>query len=380
MRKRNLVMVVLLAVAVCFGALSVSSVLAKEFIANNFFPDKHPLAKYPYVEWAKDLEKASGGKLKAKIFTGTVLLEPRAGLSGVRDGVAQVGYHAAMYTPADLPVANALQETGFSYSDPLVAMVAVTEFSMTDPEQMAEWKKAGIVFGGGYCTPGYCLMCTQPVRDMKEVKGKKLRTSGAANSRWAESVGAVPVNVPSSEMYTGLEKGSIDCATNVVSDLKDRSLWDVAKHTTMISLGMYWGGWEWGWNRDYWNKELTADERRIIFDVSAQAIANLYVGYQKAMDDALAQAAEHKVNVYQPSADLLASLGHFNTANRSEMVKMAREKYKIQDPEALFARFEKVMKKWQSRFAQVDRKDAAAIGKIIKEELYDKIDAATYGK
>jgi TRAP-type C4-dicarboxylate transport system substrate-binding protein len=285
-----------------------------------------------------------------------------------------------MYTPADLPVANALQETGFSYSDPLVAMVAVTEFSMTDPEQLAEWKKVGIVFGGGYSTPGYCLMCTKPVRDMEEIKGKKLRTSGAANSRWAESVGAVPVNVPSSEMYTGLEKGSIDCATNVVSDLKDRSLWDVAKHTTLISLGMYWGGWEWGWNRDYWNKELTADERRIIFNVSAQAIANLYVGYQKAMDDALAQAAEHKVNVYQPSADLLASLESFNTANRSEVVKMAREKYKIQDPEALFSRFEKVIKKWQSRFAQVDRKDAAAIGKIIKEELYDKIDAATYGQ
>ena len=380
MRKRNLALVVLLTVTLCFGVLSVSSVLAKEFIANTFFPDKHPLAKYGFVDWAKDLEKASGGKLKAKVFTGTVLLEPRAGLSGVRDGVAQVGYHAAMYTPADLPVANALQETGFSYSDPLVAMVAVTEFSMTDPEQLAEWKKAGIVFGGGYCTPGYCLMCTQPVRNMAEVKGKKLRTSGAANSRWAESVGAVPVNVPSSEMYTGLEKGSLDCATNVVSDLKDRSLWDVSKHATLISLGMYWGGPEWGWNRDYWNKELTADERRIIFNVTAQAIANLYVGYQNAIQKALDEAKAHKVNIYDPAADLLVSLDTFIAANKSEVVKMAREKYKIENPEALFARFEKVMNKWQARFAQVDRKDAAAIGKIIKEELYDKIDAATYGQ
>ena len=380
MRMRKRVSVAFVVAAACCVALTVSSALAKEFIANTFFPDKHPLAKYCYIEWAKDLEKASGGKLKAKVFTGTVLLEPRANLSGVRDGVAQVAYQAAMYTPADLPLANALQETGFAYSDPLVAMVAVTEFSMTNPQQLAEWKKAGIVYGGGYCTPGYCLMCTQPVRDMNEVKGKKLRTSGAANSRWAESVGAVPVNVPSSEMYTGLEKRSIDCATNVVSDLKDRSLWDVAKHTTLISLGMYWGGPKWGWNRDYWNSKLTAEERRIIFDVTAQAMANVYVGYQKAIDEALNQSAEHKVNIYEPGADLLQSLDRFNEANRSEVIKMVREKYKIENPEPLLAEFAALNKKWQERFAQIDRKDAMAIGKIIKEELYDKIDAATYGR
>lgn len=380
MRKRNLGMVLLLAVAVCFGTLGVSSVQAKEFIGNNFFPAQHPLAKYPLVQWAEDLEEASGGKLKVKVFTGTVLLEPRAGLSGVRDGVAQVGYHAAMYTPADLPVANAIQETGFSYTDPLVANVAVTEFSMTDPEQLAEWKKAGIVYGGGYCTPGYCLMCSTPVRDMAEVKGKKLRTSGAANSRWAESVGAVPVNVPSSEMYQGLEKGTLDCATNVVSDLKSRSLWDVAKHTTLISLGMYWGGPAWAWNRAYWNNELTPEEKRIIFDVTARAMANLYVGYESEMKVAIEEAKDHGVEIYEPSADLLKSLDTFNKANKSVVLKMVREKYEIENPEALFARFEKVMRKWEARFANVDRTDTAAIGKIIKEELFDKIDVATYGR
>ena len=37
------------------------------------------------------------------------------------------------------------------------------------------------------------------------------------------------------------------------------------------------------------------------------------------------------------------------------------------------------MKKWEGLFAEVDRKDAAAIAAIIKVELYDKIDAASYG-
>ena len=47
-------------------------------------------------------------------------------------------------------------------------------------------------------------MCSSPMKSLKDLKGKRLRTAGAALSRWAESIGAVPVNVPSSEMYQGV--------------------------------------------------------------------------------------------------------------------------------------------------------------------------------
>lgn len=378
MRKRNLVLLVISSVVFFFCGLTVSTALAKSFIANTFFPDKHPLAKYGYVNWAKDLEKASGGKLKVQLFTGTVLLPPRSGLSGVRDGIAQVGHHAAVYTPSELPVSNAIQELGFSYSDPLVAIAAITEFNMTDAEMLAQWKKVGVIYAGGYCTPAYCIMCSKPVRNLEELKGKKLRTCGAANSRWVQSTGAVPVNLPSSEMYTGLEKGNLDCATNVVSDLKSRSLWDVAKHTTLVPLGMYWSGPQWAVNPDFW-KDLSVEERHIFFDVTAQAIANLYVGYQAAVQEAIDESESHGVNIYEPSEDMLASIHTFTQGNYPEVLKMAREKYKIKDPEALFDRFRKVVDKWDRLFANVDHKDAAAIGKLIKQEIYDKIDVASFG-
>ncbi len=359
-------------------ALAGQTAVAGEFNANIFFPPQHPLAKHGYVEWAKSLEAKSDGQLKAKVFAGTALLPPRSGMSGVRDGLAQVGYHAGTYTPAELPISNALQELGFNYSDPLVAMVATTEFNMTDAEALAQWRKAGIIYGGGYSTPPYNLMCRTPIKSLADVKGKRLRTAGAALSRWAESVGAVPVNVPSSEMYQGVEKGTLDCAVNVASDLKSRSLWDVAKHTTMAPLGMYWSGPMWGYNTTFW-EELAVADRKMFFDTQAQALADLYVGYNDAVDEALAEAKDHGVTVYQPSQDILESIAKFAQDNLSNVYETARDKHGLADPEALMGRFDASIQKWAKLLADVDRGDAAAIGAIIKAELYDKIDPATYG-
>lgn len=365
--------------AAVVGSLCVAATAnSAEFNANIFFPDKHPLAKHGYVEWAEAIDSASGGRLKANVYAGTVLLPPRSGMSGVRDGIAQVGYHAGTYTPAELPISNALQELGFNYEDPLVMMVAATDFNMTNEDALAQWKKAGVIYGGGYSTPPYNLMCSMPVKSMADLKGKRLRTAGAALSRWAESVGAVPVNVPSSEMYQGVEKGTLDCAVNVASDLKSRSLWDVAKHTTMASLGMYWSGPMWAYNVDFW-KEMNDEDRRMFFDSHATALAKLYVGYAAAIDVALEEAKSHGVTVYEPDDEVRASISEFAQSNMANVHDTARDKHGIEDPEGLFAKFDESVTKWKNLFTNVDRTNADAIAVIIKSELYDKLDVATYG-
>ncbi len=361
------------------GVMAVSQpALAKEFNANIFFPDQHPLGKYGYVEWAKTVDKMSNGELKANVFTGTVLLPPRSGMSGVRDGITQVGYHAGTYTPAELPISNALQEMGLNYSDPLVMIAAASDFNMTNPEALEQWKKAGVIYGGGYSTPPYNLMCNAPMKTVEDLKGKRLRTAGAAMSRWVESIGAVPVNVPSSEMYQGIEKGILDCAVNVASDLKSRSLWDVSKHTTMAPLGIYYSGPMWAYNQDFW-KELKPAERKIFFDANAKAMADLYVGYNASVDAALTEAASHGVSVYQPSEDMKNSIQSFADTNLVEVYKTGKEKYGLEDPEALLGQFDKTVKKWEKLFENIDRKDSAAIEAIIKANLYDKLDPNTYG-
>src|SRR3546814_18367608 len=70
--------------------------------ASIWFPETQPLTRYGYQEWAKKVEQRSNGDLKIKVFTDTTLLPVVAHLSGLRDGIADIPYHAGTYTPADI--------------------------------------------------------------------------------------------------------------------------------------------------------------------------------------------------------------------------------------------------------------------------------------
>ncbi|MBO6827836.1 MAG: TRAP transporter substrate-binding protein DctP [Sneathiella sp.] len=371
--SKTIVAGAMLATSAFTGAAS-----AEEFKANIFFPDTHPLAQYGYLEWAKIVKDLSGGELEPKVFTGTVLLPPRSGMSGVRDGIVSVGYHAATYTPAELPITNAIQEMGLNYSDALVMISAATDFNMNNQAAKDQWQKAGMVYTGGYSTQPYNLMCREPIKSMADLKGKRLRTAGAAMSRWVEEVGAVPVNVPSSEMYQGVEKGSLDCAVNVASDLKSRSLWDVAKHTTMAPLGLYWSGPMWGFNQEFWS-ELSPEHRAVLFKANAKSMANLYVGYAAAVTEALDESKAHGVSVYQPTDEMLKSISSFAEKNLTQVYKTASDKYGIENPEEILGTFDGYVKKWEKLYEGADRSNADALAAIIQANLYDKVDPKTYG-
>ncbi|UIJ73422.1 C4-dicarboxylate TRAP transporter substrate-binding protein [Aurantimonas sp. HBX-1] len=348
------------------------------FIANSFYDSAVPMSGEGYVQWAELVQKLSGGDLVPEVFTGTVLLAPRASLQGIQDNVVQVAHHAAIYTPSDLPVANAVQELGFAYSDPTVAIFAVTDFSMNNEVQLQEWQDEQVVYLGAYATPAYVLMCSSPVRNLAEIKGKRIRTAGSAVSVWVEEAGGIPVNVPSSEMYTGLERGTLDCATNSASDLVDRSLLEVAEHTTLLSTGMYWSGPQWGYNPDFW-EGLTPEQRKVLMEASARSMARMVIAYGKKVDAGLEAAKAAGGNVYEPEEDLAANVAEFRERTSSAAAEKAGTDFGIAEPEALISDFELTMQKWQELLADVDTSDEDALTDLAMQEIYSKIDAETYG-
>ncbi|MGR3794221.1 C4-dicarboxylate TRAP transporter substrate-binding protein [Vannielia sp. SX4] len=348
------------------------------FIANSFYDGAVPMSGEGYVRWAELVQELSGGDLVPEVYTGTVLLAPRAALQGIQDNVVQVAHHAAIYTPSDLPVSNAVQELGFAYSDPVAAIFAVTDFSMNNEVQLAEWKDKGLVYLGAYATPAYVLMCSSPVRNLEEMKGKRIRTAGSAVSVWVEDAGGIPVNVPSSEMYTGLERGTLDCATNAASDLVDRSLMEVAEHTTLLSTGMYYSGPQWGYNPDFW-AGLTAEQRGVLMEASARSMARIVIAYGSKVDAGLEASKAAGGNVYEPEQDLADHVAEFRDRTTAAAVEKAGADFGVADPEALIGDFQATMQKWTDLLADVDTTDEDALTALAMEEIFSKIDPATYG-
>ncbi|MDS1139203.1 C4-dicarboxylate TRAP transporter substrate-binding protein [Pusillimonas sp. SM2304] len=363
------------------AALGFSSVAGAktELNASIWFPESQPLTRYGYMEWAKKVDKASDGDIKINVFTDTTLLPVVAHLSGLRDGIADITYHAGTYTPSDLPEDNVLAVLGIVQEDPLLTTFAVADFYMNDPDMQALWKRQKITFLGAYASVPYVLICRKKVENIGDLKGLKLRTAGPVYAEWARSVGAAPVNVPSSEMFTGLDKGQIDCAVMGANELKTRSLWDVAKHVNLANLGPYFAGWEWAMNRAKWNK-LTDGQRRILLDTIAESTVETELAYIAVGDEAIKESSNHGVTVYQPSSEIEQSITDFASHARALAVKEGTERFKLKDAEGLISRFEATVAKWDKLMQGVDRTDAKALTALLKDNLYSKIDEKTYGK
>lgn len=350
-----------------------------EIIGSIWFPDSHPLTREGYLDLVKPLEEASKGQLRLRVFTGTSLLPAGAHLSGLRDGIAQMTYHAGTYTPSDLPEDNVIAILGIGLKDNMVIAAAVSDFYLNDPAMKAMFKRHRIVFLGGYATPPYILMCRSKIETLADIRGKRIRMPGAIHADWARSVGAVPVNVPSTEMFTGLEKGQLDCAANAANDLRSRSLWDVAKYVTTLDLGSYFAGWQYAMNGQTWQR-LSAANRRALLDTISDAIVNTAIAYQADAASALAEAPSKGVTVIPPGPDLQQNLTTFDaTVVRSTAIREGTERFHLADAAGMVQRFDATVAKWQALFEGVDRKDAAALKRILRDNLYSKVDVATHG-
>ncbi|QPC41755.1 C4-dicarboxylate TRAP transporter substrate-binding protein [Kaustia mangrovi] len=364
----------LLAAAFC----AATPAAAEEITASVWFPETHPLTRDGYMALKKSVEEASDGNLTMQVYTGTSLLPPVAHLSGLTDGIVQMTYHAGTYTPSDLPEDNTLAALAIGLPDSMTAALAVADFYINDPAMQEMFKRLGIVFLGSYASPQYVMMCADEVTTLDQVKGKKLRMPSPVHAAWAESVGAVPVNVPSSEMFTGLEKGQLDCAINAANDLKSRSLWDVAKYTTLLEVGPYFAGWEYAMAQDAW-AGLSPENRQILIDAMPGNIVAMTAAYLGTVDEALAEAADHGVTVSEPAAGLAKSLADFVDAKVDAMAVETGEKLGAQEPEALIARFKETYAKWEDLLADIPADDLDAIADVFRTEVYDKVDVTAYG-
>lgn len=349
----------------------------REFNANVFYEATVPMSGAGYGEWAKILEKESNGSLKAKVFYGGVLAPPNASLTAVSDGLAEIGHIPAMYTPADLPASNLLHELSANFTDSMAMMAAITEYNFTNKELQDQYKKWNIIYGGAYSTPEYRIFCKDKVSTIDEMKGKKVRTLGAGSALLIEQLGGVPVNVPSSEMYSGLEKGILDCAANALSDLKARSLWDVSKHTTMLSLGIFYVGPQWGIRTSFW-EELDVEQRKALLKSFALSMPLIYQQYMQDNEDVMAEAGGKGVSFYEPSQELAAVIKEFEKNNIERAIAVGKEKKMVADPEKFIGDFINLYNKWTGLLADVDRKDAQAIANLIMANIYDKVDVTKY--
>ena len=236
-----------------------------------------------------------------------------------------------------------------------------------------------MIYGGGYSTPSYHFICREPLRTVADFNGKRIRLFGGGWARFAEgTLGAVSVNMTFGEMFTGLEHGALDCVAADPTVLTNGpTIMELVKGYNVLPMSPYYTTATWIYNPDFW-QDLSEQNRRAILDASARAMVRLQVKYTVQVAESLKAAEANGVEIID-SAEIQAAYDDWVAADNAAALEIAKTKFGISDPAVLFDTFQTYIDKWSMLLEGVNQTDEDAVTAVVKANLYDKIDVATYG-
>ena len=217
------------------------------------------------TEWAREVEKRSGGKVQITLFYGGTLTPADKCYDGVVNGISDIGMSCLSYTMGRFPLSEVLDLPLGSKSG-LVATRLVNDFyKKFKPKELAAVK---VLYLHGH-GPGL-LHTKTPVRTLEDLKGVKLRATGTS-AKIATALGATPVAMPMSDSYDAISRGVAQGILCPVESLQGWKLGEVIKYTTQDFGAAYTITFFVVMNKAKWSS-LPADVQKVIEQVSAEWI------------------------------------------------------------------------------------------------------------
>lgn len=167
-------------------------------------PADHP-AMAKGVEWAKLVSKYSGGKLVVDIVGGTEAIPLMEQAEALKSGMIDVNVTMGGWVAGLMPLGDAM-----ILCPRAVSVKRDTEIVTFYREIMG--KQLNAYYLGAHCAPQWQGFAGNVrVKDpKKDFTGQKIRAISFTFPVW-EAVGASPVGMPASDVYTALERGVVDC-------------------------------------------------------------------------------------------------------------------------------------------------------------------------
>ena len=202
------------------------------------YPPTHPFSRAD-ITWMKAVEAKSGGRLKFKAFWSGSLLSSDQSMVEVRHGVADIGLITPIYARGGAHMLRG--QSGF-YGGVETLQDQVTIYDCLAgqfPELNRELDGLHVLAVQGGNFPGV-LTRGRPIRTLADFRGLRLRAQSDAIDVLKE-LGADPVNMPMSEVYSALAKGVIDGVVAPADTIKSLHFAEVAHYFTAIrfSRGAY---------------------------------------------------------------------------------------------------------------------------------------------
>lgn len=158
------------------------------------------------IQFAKDVEKASGGKLRMTVHANGSLYKANEIKRAVQTGQAQIGEFILSGAANENPLfgIDAIPFLASSYPDAR----RLSDASRPAMESVLAAQGLKLLFVSPW--PGQSLYSIKPVASVADLRGTKMRTYNPATTRIAQLVKAQPATIQLSELGQALATGAVD--------------------------------------------------------------------------------------------------------------------------------------------------------------------------
>ena len=172
-------------------------------------PAAYPATNFHSVnlnQFAADVDKASGGKLKITVHPGASLFKAPEIKRAVQGGQAQMGeiLLAAYQNEWQMFGADGLPFLATSYDD------SMKLYKAQRPILEKKLAEQGMMLLYAVAWPPQGIYSKKPIQSAADLKGSKWRAYSPSTSRIAELVGAQPVTVQAAELSQALATGVVE--------------------------------------------------------------------------------------------------------------------------------------------------------------------------
>jgi len=306
------VLAAVLAGAALFAALPAGA--ETKILFNRFVPPKHPFNTGMFVPWAKDVEKATEGRVKVE-FSSASLAPPPKQWNMVSKGIADAAMLANIFERNRLKLPS-IAQLPFAAEKAETRGVALWRTHQNFLAKANEYK--GMKLLGQWTISGASIHHTKkPIRSLADLKNEKMWVIAGIPNKMFTNLGAVVVSVPGVKMFNVVSKGIVDGTVTSNYTMLAFKLMPYIKHITRTPGGINANTFSFLFSEKKWNK-LSKQDRDAIWSVSSERIA---VNAGRMVDKLDAKAREigksKGIKFYDASpefvADMKAKLAYVTT-------------------------------------------------------------------
>jgi TRAP-type C4-dicarboxylate transport system substrate-binding protein len=228
------------------------------------------LLQYSKVEvpYAKEIiPQRSNDRVEVRVSTWSEMnLTGNEIIRLTRQGQVEIGGAPLTYVAGDVPLLDAADLAGLNPT--LEQTRTVMEALM--PIVNKELERFGVKIIGSFPFPAQVFYCRAPVKDLADLKGRKIRTFGTSLNDLVVALGAQAVSITFAEVYTALERGVADCGITGTGSGNAAKWYEVTTHLYTLPVG--WSLAAYYVNLSWWNK--LAPDVRAFFEATFKEMEN----------------------------------------------------------------------------------------------------------